>query len=68
MNWRGAMQTNYSMQLSIAGYGVGGAIDGLQIEETMTRAAASGPIDPKVPYLYTGTIKPAPLNSILRES
>lgn len=60
--WRGVMQTDNSFQLSIAGYGSGGTIDGLRVEETLTRAA--GPIlDPTIPYLYTGTIKPAPVNT-----
>lgn len=63
MNWRGVMQTNYSASVSIAGYGSGGTIDGSRLEMTMTRAAAAGPFDPTVPYLYTGTIKPAPLNT-----
>ena len=27
----------------------------------MTRDAASGPVDPAVPYLYTGTLKPTPV-------
>jgi hypothetical protein len=56
--WRGVEQTNYSFQLSVAGYGVGATIEGWRIEETLTRGPASGPIDPTVPYLYTGTIKP----------
>jgi hypothetical protein len=62
MNWHGVMQTDYSIVNHIAGYGSGGTIDGLRLEQTLTRAAAQGPIDPTIPYLYTGTIKPAPLN------
>jgi len=57
------MQPDYSLQLSLAGYGSGGTIDGQRVVETMTRAAAPGPIDPAVPYLYTGTLKPAPVNT-----
>ena len=63
INWRGVMQTDYSLQLSLAGYGSGGSIDGLRMAETATRAAASAPIDPTVPLLYTGTIKPPPVNA-----
>jgi hypothetical protein len=63
INWRGVMRTDYSMELSLAGYGSGGTIDGLRMEETATRAAASAPIDPTVPLLYTGTIKPPPVNT-----
>lgn len=45
MNWRGVMQTNFSMQLNQTGYGSGGTIEGLRLEETVTRGPASGPID-----------------------
>ncbi len=61
---RGVMQADNSLHLSIVGYGSGGTIDGLRVEETLTRAAAAGPIDPTVPYLYTGTIK-APVSTNL---
>jgi hypothetical protein len=63
-SYRGTMGADNSLELHSVGTGWGGAMDGLRIEETMTRAAASGPIDPTVPYLYTGTIKPPPLNTI----
>jgi hypothetical protein len=63
MPWHGVMQTNYSAQVSIAGCGSGGAIDGWRLEMTLTRAAAAGPIDPAVPYLYNGTIQPPPVNT-----
>ncbi len=65
MTWRGVLQTNYSMVLNIAGYGVGGAIDGLRAETTLTRGPAAAPIDPAVPYLYAGTIKPPPVSTNL---
>ena len=46
----------------MAGYGIGGTVDGLRIELTATRAA--GPtFDPTIPYLASGTIKPAPVSS-----
>ena len=61
--FRGVMQTDNSLQLSIVGYGCGGSIDGLRIQETMTRKPAADLIDPTIPYLYTGTLKPAPVNT-----
>lgn len=57
------MQTNYSLQLNIVGYGVGGSIDGQRLETTLTRGPATNSIDFGVPYLYAGTIKPAPVNT-----
>lgn len=64
INYSGVMDTNFSLNLSVAGYGSGGAIDGQRIEETMTRQSASGLFDFTLPYVYTGTIKDAPVNSI----
>ena len=63
ISYSGVMQTNYSLQLNLVGHGSGGSIEGQRIVETMTRGPATGPIDPAVPYLYTGTIKPPPLNT-----
>lgn len=60
--WAGVMQTNYDLQLSIAGYGCGGTIDGWRVAETLIRTNASAAIDTNVPYLYTGTIKPPPVD------
>jgi hypothetical protein len=62
ISYRGTMGTDGSLQLHLVGFGWGGAIDGLRLDETLTRVA--GPtLDPTIPYLYTGTIKPAPLNT-----
>jgi hypothetical protein len=63
ISYRGVMQADNSLQLRLVGSGSGGTIDGLRVEETLTRAAASGPFDPAVPYLYTGTIEPVPENT-----
>lgn len=63
LNWRGVMQTDYSFQLSQAGYGIGGGIDGLRLEETVTRGPAANPFDPTVPWLYAGAIKPTPVST-----
>jgi hypothetical protein len=65
ITYQGLMQTDYSLLLHMAGYGVGGAIDGWRLNETMTRAATSGPMDPTVPYIYSGTIDPPPMNTNL---
>jgi hypothetical protein len=62
--WSGVMQPDNSAQVHIVGYGSGGTIDGLRIDQTMTRAKAASPLDPTVPYLYAGTIQPPPLNII----
>lgn len=61
---RGVMQANNSLQLNIVGYGSGGTIDGLRVEETLMRAAGEL-MDPAIPYEYTGTLKPLPLSTNL---
>ncbi len=64
LSYRGTMGADGSLDLHIVGYGWGATIDGLRLDETLTRAA--GPIlDPSIPYLYTGTIKQPPLNTNL---
>lgn len=61
--YRGTMGADGSLMLHIVGTGWGGSIDGLRLDETLTRAA--GPIlDPTIPYAFVGTIKPLPLNTI----
>jgi hypothetical protein len=65
ISYQGTMLTDYSLLLHLVGYGSGGAIEGLSLDETMTRAAASGPMDPTVPYIYSGTVNPPPLNTNL---
>lgn len=63
--WNGVLQLDNSLQLKLVGYGSGGTIDGLRTEQTVTRAKAASPLDPTVPYLYTGVIKPLPVNTTL---
>jgi hypothetical protein len=58
LSFRGVIQTNYSLQNSETGYGVGGAIDGLRREETATRRNASDPHDPTVPFLRSPADEP----------
>ena len=64
ISYRGTMGTDGSLQLHLVGSGWGGTIDGLRLDETLTRAAGP-PLDPAIPYLYTGTIKAPPLNTSL---
>jgi hypothetical protein len=62
LSYRGVTQADGSLQYNLAGYGIGGTIDNLRLEA----AAARGPgptFDPTIPYLATGTIKPAPVNN-----
>ncbi len=64
LKYRGVTQADGSLQYNMAGYGIGGTIDGLRVELAATRAA--GPtFDPTIPYLASGTIKPAPVSSSL---
>jgi len=63
-SYRGTMGADGSLQLHIVGYGWGGTIDGLRLDETLTRAAGAT-LDPAIPYNYTGMIKPAPLSTNL---
>lgn len=57
MIYRGVIQADGTV-ITLTGYGVGGDIDGLRLEETITKGP-SEPFDPVVPYLGTGTILPA---------
>ena len=65
MKYRGVMQTNNSTQVSHAGYGSGGTIEGLRLQETATRGPATSFLDPTVPLLYSGTIQPPPVSTNL---
>jgi hypothetical protein len=58
VNWQGVMGPDSSLQLSLAGYGSGGAIDGLRMEETLTRGPGA-----TAPTQHAGTIKPAPVTT-----
>jgi hypothetical protein len=59
LNYSGVLQADGSAQYNMAGYGIGGAIEGLRISVAATRAS---PGDATTPYLASGTIKPAPLD------
>jgi len=63
MIYRGVAQADGSDVITLTGYGVGGGIDGLRVEETITKGPGV-PFDPPVPYLGTGTIKPAPVTTV----
>jgi hypothetical protein len=60
LNYSGVAQADGSSQYSMAGYGIGGNVEGLRFTATATRAAPGGPTEP---YLGSGTIKPAPVNT-----
>jgi hypothetical protein len=63
ISYRGVMQTDNSLQLHLVGSGSGGTIEGLRLEEDLTRTACPGILDPTCPYQYTGTVKSAPVNT-----
>ncbi|MBU6400310.1 MAG: hypothetical protein KGS61_08325 [Verrucomicrobia bacterium] len=65
MKYNGLLQTNNSLQVTHVGYGSGGTIDGLRLEETATRGPAANALDPTVPLFYAGTIKPPPVSTTL---
>jgi hypothetical protein len=58
LNYSGVLQADGSARYSMAGYGIGGSIEGMRISLTATRAA---PGTPDIPYLASGTIKPPPV-------
>lgn len=62
MIYRGVAQADGSDVITLTGYGVGGGIDGLRLEQTMTKGPGVPP-DPAIPYQGTGTIKPAPADT-----
>jgi len=64
LRYRGVTQADGSIQYNMAGYGIGGTIDGLRVELTATRGPGAM-FDPIIPYLASGTIKPAPVSSSL---
>ena len=61
MNYRGVAQADGRDQLALAGYGVGGNIDGLRVEGTGTKDPGTT-FDPAIPYLFSGVIRPAPVS------
>ena len=61
LKYSGVAQADGSDQVHLVGYGIGGAIDGLRVELTATKGPGV-PFDPTVPYVSSGTIKPAPVN------
>jgi hypothetical protein len=62
LKYHGVTQADGSVQYDIAGYGVGGTIDSLRIGAAATRAAGAT-FDPTIPYLVSGTTKPAPVTT-----
>jgi hypothetical protein len=62
LKYSGVAQVDGSDQVHLVGYGIGGAIDGLRVEITATKGPGA-PFDPTVPYVSSGTIQPAPVNT-----
>lgn len=62
--YRGTMAADGSLNLHSVGYGGGGNIDGLRLDETLTRDFGAI-LDPTMPYHYTGAIKAPPLTTNL---
>lgn len=59
LSYNGIVQADGSSQYNMAGYGIGGNIEGLRLSATMTRSNS----EPTTPYLGSGTIKPAPVQT-----
>lgn len=56
-SWQGSMQADFSYQVKIVARGTGGAVDGLELVESVTRG--SGALDdPAIPVNYAGTVGP----------
>ncbi len=62
LNYTGVAQADGSDVVNMAGYGIGGTIDGMRVEVSATKGPGA-PFDPAVPYVASGTIKPAPVNT-----
>jgi hypothetical protein len=61
-HYRGIAQPDGGNVVHLTGYGIGGTIDGLLLEETMTKGPGV-PFDPSVTYKSTATIKVPPINT-----
>jgi hypothetical protein len=62
MNWRGTMNADTSIELSLVGTGTGGAIEGMRITESLTRPA--GPLfDPALSFTCRGSLTTPPLST-----
>ncbi len=64
LKYTGVAQADGSDVVHFVGYGIGGTIEGLRMECTATKGPGAR-FDPTVPYVASGTIKPAPINSSL---
>jgi hypothetical protein len=62
LSYGGVTQVDGSIHYEIAGYGIGGNIDGLRAEITANRGPGAS-FDPAISYAISGTIKPAPVNT-----
>lgn len=62
LSYRGLGQAGNSGQITFVGSGVGGVVDSLRLGMTASRGAGSI-LDPAIPYHFSGTIIPAPIDT-----
>jgi len=63
MNWRGTMNADSGIELSLVGTGAGGAIEGMRTTESLTRPA--GPwFDPVLSFTCRGSLTTPPLSTV----
>ena len=55
LQYRGIAQADNRNQTTLTGYGIGGAIEGLRVEQTVTRGPGTV-LDPAIPYTGSGII------------
>jgi len=63
MSYRGVAQADGSDVITLTGYGVGGVIDGLRLEETITRGPGV-PSDPAISFTCRGSLTTPPLSTV----
>lgn len=63
ITYQGMMEADHSIQLHSIGAGLDGSIEGSRLEEDAAGSACGDLLDPDCSYLYTGTIKPPPVDT-----
>lgn len=64
LQYRGIAQADNSNQTTLIGYGIGGAIDGLRVEQAVTRGPGTV-LDPAIQYTGSGVISAPPVDTIV---
>lgn len=62
LRYNGVAQADGSDQVRMVGYGIGGEIGGLRVDISATKGPGA-PFDPAIPYVSSGTITPAPMDT-----